>query len=209
MLSGGIDSTAVLVKLLEETEDHIHAHHIYLKNRMGRERVELAAVYKIVEYCHNHYRAFDFTVSSIDLSFLRSTPPDIFHTNYIAGLMVGLDPRIKRLARCVIADDEEDETYSIRRDVARMLFRTLVPQKRSPEYIYPVKDMSKAEVIAYLPQDLLHLTWSCRTPQRTQSAFKRCGQCHTCQQIQEALFTSGQRSHEWLEKEVSGQINTS
>jgi len=202
MLSGGADSTAALVKLLSEGEEHVHAHHIYLKNQSARALPELQATYDIVDYCKRHYRPFDFTLSTIDVSFMRNIPPDIFHTNYIAAMMVITDSRIKKLTRCVIVEDEADTTYDNRKNAARKLFQTLVPEGRRPEYIYPVREMTKADILTYLPLDLLKITWSCRTPIVGKTGFMRCGECHTCEQVRDSLVAR-KMDQGWLSEEVA------
>ena len=63
MLSGGLDSVALLVNLLQETDDEIHAHHIELHNFENRGRAETDAIFRILPYCWEHYRRFDYSSS--------------------------------------------------------------------------------------------------------------------------------------------------
>lgn len=200
MLSGGLDSTANLVKYLTETEDHVHAHHINLINPIGRGELELQAVRGIVDYCEKNYRPFDFTMSKLDLSFMRRIVPDIYHTNYISGLMAATDPRIKKIGKNAIANDYDDPTYTDRRDVARELFRTLAPPDAMPELEYPLLDMTKSDILDYLPPELVRLTWSCRTPMHTPDGSRRCGKCGTCEQILAGLPTSHGVGPEWFDE---------
>lgn len=202
MLSGGLDSTASVVKFLTETDDHVVVHHINLINYLGRAPVEVQASYAIVEFCKSHYRAFDFTTSTLDLSFMRKIVPDIYHSNYIAGVMASSDQRIKKLASSLIANDHDDDTYIIRRDIARGLFRTLAPSKTVPENIYLLKDMTKSDILSYLPPELVRLTWSCRTPLRHQNGHQRCGKCTPCKQILSALPTQHGVTKDWFEEIV-------
>src|SRR5215207_319822 len=58
MFSGGVDSTAMLVRLLAESSDELRVHHIRMLNREGRDRAEGRAVEAIVAYCRARYRAF-------------------------------------------------------------------------------------------------------------------------------------------------------
>jgi len=205
MLSGGLDSTASVVKFLTETDDHIVVHHINLINRLGRAVVELEASHAIVDYCKAQYRAFDFTTSTLDLSFMRKVVPDIYHSNYIAGLMASSDPRIKKLASSLIADDHDDNTHIIRSNVALKLLRTLTPSKTVPEKLYLLRDMTKSDILEYLPPDLIRLTWSCRSPSRNPKGFQRCGKCRPCTQILKALPTDHGVSKEWFEEIVKGK----
>ena len=50
MLSGGIDSVAVLANVRQETEHEVHAHHIELSNRENRQMAENDAVANVVDY---------------------------------------------------------------------------------------------------------------------------------------------------------------
>ena len=48
MFSGGIDSTAMLVKLLVDGADELRVHHIRMANREGRDAAEQRAVDSIL-----------------------------------------------------------------------------------------------------------------------------------------------------------------
>jgi len=72
MLSGGVDSVAVLKQLLEETDDKVYAHHIHLKNNEGRNntkryKAEAKALKKIVPYMKRNFRDFHYSESTIDV----------------------------------------------------------------------------------------------------------------------------------------------
>ena len=71
MLSGGIDSVAVLKKVLEETDEKIYAHHIHIKNHEGinnirRYKAEALALRKIIPYMKKNFRDFHYSESTID-----------------------------------------------------------------------------------------------------------------------------------------------
>jgi len=81
MFSGGIDSTAVLKRLLVETDKNIYAHHIHMNqgdrfNRKSGEhnryKAEAEAVNQIIPYMKRTYRDFNFTESTIDTSEISS-----------------------------------------------------------------------------------------------------------------------------------------
>src|SRR5689334_14723973 len=76
MLSGGLDSTAMLVKLLTETGDELRVHHIRMANREQRAQAEQAAVERIVAWCRDHYRPFRYTESVLDFTALEAIPID-------------------------------------------------------------------------------------------------------------------------------------
>jgi tRNA(Ile)-lysidine synthase TilS/MesJ len=79
MFSGGLDSTAMLVKLLEETKDELRVHHIRMANKEGRAEAEQAAVERIVAWCRDHYRPFRYSESALDFTALEAIPIDYGH----------------------------------------------------------------------------------------------------------------------------------
>jgi len=72
MLSGGVDSVAVLKQLLEETDDKVYAHHIHIKNNEGvqnikRYKAEALALRKTIPYMKKTFRDFHYSESTIDV----------------------------------------------------------------------------------------------------------------------------------------------
>ena len=58
MFSGGVDSTAMLVKLLAGSDEPLRVHHIHMANQERRDAAERRAVEAILAYCRKHYRPF-------------------------------------------------------------------------------------------------------------------------------------------------------
>ena len=84
MLSGGVDSVAVLKQLLEETDDKVYAHHIHLKNNEGRNntkryKAEAKALKKIVPYMKRNFRDFHYSESTIDVRQIANLRSKIFN----------------------------------------------------------------------------------------------------------------------------------
>ena len=74
MLSGGVDSTGVLHKILSRQDyaDHkLFVHHIHIVNRENRARAERSAVENIIKYYQAHqdkYREFEFFTSIFNVT---------------------------------------------------------------------------------------------------------------------------------------------
>ena len=186
MLSGGVDSTAALVKVLSETGDDLFVHHIYLKNDMRRERPELVAVDKIVQYCQEKYRPFNFTMSYLDLSFMKNNvQPDVYSVTYMSALIIRQFPEIDCVIVSAIADDSLNPEMEERRIVSRHIFKSFFLGRQMPHVDMPLANMTKEQVIDILPSELLELTWSCRKPKIDRdNNYIRCGKCHTCISIE-------------------------
>ncbi len=69
------------------------------------------------------------------------------------------------------------------RELRRREITTILAHREDYEFFYPLAKMTKKEVIETIPFDLLKLTWWCRTPKNK----KRCGMCHSCQEMSEII----------------------
>jgi 7-cyano-7-deazaguanine synthase in queuosine biosynthesis len=184
MYSGGLDSTAMLVKLLAESKDELRVHHIRMQNREGRAQAEQSAVERIVAWCRDRYRPFRYSESALDFRSLEAIPIDYLSIAFVACQVAIDTPRCDRIAVAALARDTDIENRSARQ---RRVFETLYECYRArklgePEvqWIYPVYHSSKQELAAALPRELLDLTWSCRRPVPEGQAWRACGACKAC-----------------------------
>ncbi len=186
MFSGGLDSTAVLVRLLSETADDLRVHHIRMVNREGRADAEQRATDAIVAWCHAHYRAFQYSQSTLDFSCLEAIPIDYLSVAYVACQVAIDTPGCDRIAVGTLARDLDEIKRSVcanqRRVFAAMYECYLTRKLGEPalEWLYPVYALTKPQIASMLPADLLHLTWSCRRPVHEGTNFKPCGTCKPC-----------------------------
>jgi 7-cyano-7-deazaguanine synthase in queuosine biosynthesis len=168
MFSGGLDSTAMLVKLLTEDADELRVHHIHMQNREGRDAAEQRAVESILSYCRAHYRPFRTSESGLDFRGLEAIPIDYLSIAFVACQVAIDTPRCTRIAVGSLAADTDIEKRSARQrrafEVMYECYRARKLGEPSVEWIYPVYDLRKAEIAAALPAELLDLTWSCRRP---------------------------------------------
>jgi 7-cyano-7-deazaguanine synthase in queuosine biosynthesis len=193
MLSGGIDSTAMLVKLLTASADELRVHHIRMVNREGRDRAESRAVEAIVAYCRAHYRPFRYCESGLNFSALEAIPIDYLSIAFVACQVAIDTPGCNRIAVGALAADTDivNRTGRQKRVFQAMYecYRARKLGEPNVEWLFPVYDTPKAELIAALPQALRDLTWSCRRPL---DAFRPCGACKACR-AREAANLQGLR----------------
>jgi 7-cyano-7-deazaguanine synthase in queuosine biosynthesis len=189
MLSGGLDSTAMLVKLLAESDDELRVHHIRMVNREERADAEQAAVESIVAWCAARYRPFRYSQSGLDFAGLDAIPIDYVCIAFVACQVAIDTPRCNRIAVAALARDTDIENRSARQ---RRVFETLYECYRArklgePEvqWVYPVYHSTKRELGAALPRELVELTWSCRRPVHDAERWRPCGACKACLARQE------------------------
>jgi 7-cyano-7-deazaguanine synthase in queuosine biosynthesis len=178
MFSGGLDSTGVFWKLINESET-IHIHHMYLVNKEGRARAENKAVKDIVEYM-SKIRSFGFSESYHEYPCYNNNfiwDSDIF--SFMAGSICLGVKAIKKVAIGTTASDLSP-SLSKRIERANKIFNAF---GTSAEKIYPMIGMKKKQIYEMLPKDLRQLTWSCREPVYDGDDIIRCGKCKTCKQM--------------------------
>ena len=192
MFSGGIDSTAMLVKLLAEGADELRVHHIRMANREGRDAAEQRAVESILAWCRARYRPFRYSESALDFRSLEAIPIDYLCIAFVACQVAIDTPRCTRIAVGALAADTDIENRSARQrrafDAMYECYRARKLGEPHVEWIYPVYDLPKAAIVAALPTELLALTWSCRRPVE---GVRPCLACKACNARQ---FAQGLRT---------------
>lgn len=198
MYSGGLDSTAALLKLLTEDSDPLHVHHIRLRNRERRDRAEQDAVEAVIAWCRGRYRPFRYSESVLDFSELEAIPIDYVCVAF-AACQVAIDtPDCRRIAVGILSTDLDEQRRRVS-EAQRRVFDAMYACYRARklgrpdlEWIYPVYGMTKAEVALALPPELRALAWSCRRPVHTaDGGYRRCGQCKPCLRRAEVSAQTG------------------
>jgi 7-cyano-7-deazaguanine synthase in queuosine biosynthesis len=184
MFSGGLDSTAMLVQLLTESEEPLRVHHIHLHNAEGRAQAERRAVEAIVAWCSARYRPFRFSESALDFRGLEAIPIDYLSIAFVACQVAIDTPGCRRIAVGSLARDTDIENRSARQrrvfDEMYACYRARKLGEPSVEWLYPVYRKTKQELAQGLPPGLLELTWSCRRPVREKGIDRPCGGCKAC-----------------------------
>lgn len=184
MFSGGVDSTALLVKLLTASAEPLRVHHIRMENREMRAAAEQAAVEGILGYCRRHYRPFRYSESGLEFAQLAAIPIDYLSIAFVACQVAIDTPGCKRIAVASLASDTDIANRSARQ---RHVFETLYECYRARklgeprvEWVFPVYELGKGDLAASLPAELLNLTWSCRRPVAGAGGYRACGTCKAC-----------------------------
>jgi 7-cyano-7-deazaguanine synthase in queuosine biosynthesis len=181
MFSGGLDSTAMLVKLLAESSDELRVHHIRMINKEKRNLAEQRAVESIVAYSRARYRPFRYSESALDFSQLEAIPIDYLAIAFVACQVAIDTPGCNRIAVGALATDTDiaNRTARQKRVFEEMYgcYRARKLGEPRVDWIFPVYDTPKAELASALPQELLDLTWSCRRPV---DGFRPCMTCKAC-----------------------------
>jgi 7-cyano-7-deazaguanine synthase in queuosine biosynthesis len=200
-ISGGLDSTYALWKLLTETNDSIEAVYIDMKNisidqaaslrisgfsrRISKKETELRfeRLEKIVEWCNKNIRPFTFVKHAYDPSLIDSNylnvPPVYFVGLYINKINKNLHDKV------VISHEQENDGFcrfesdNNRNSGSMEAKRRFIDQATRGEINFMLLDMNYHQGYAFkeLPQELIDYTRSCDEPE---SHTKECGTCFKC-----------------------------
>jgi len=191
MFSGGLDSTAALYKLLTASEDELHVHHVHLVNRDGRARAERDAAQAVIAWCRANCRPFAYSESALDFESLRAIPIDYLSIAFAACQVIIDVPRCDRIAVGILAADLDEVKRKVS-EQQRRVFEAMYACYRARklgepvvEWLYPVYELSKAQVVASLPEELRAAAWSCRRPVATAGGYRICGECKPCRKRRE------------------------
>jgi 7-cyano-7-deazaguanine synthase in queuosine biosynthesis len=183
MLSGGLDSVALLANVLQETDQRVHAHHIELRNFENRWQAEQEALDKVLAYCREHNRAFSYTSSTLDFPVGRGGGFDLTLVLFTAA-------RVHTALGCVVDIVYTGHIAPTRAEIVEgsAVFNGCYINKRfKPLWLWPLAHLRKREVYASIPPELAEMTWSCRRPVHEEGGYRPCGACHACRSRAEVM----------------------
>ena len=94
----GLDSTAMLYRLLTQTDQDLRVHHLRMVNREGRAQAEQEATEAVVAWCRANCRPFRYSESGIDFADLDTVPIDYLTVAFVACQVVIDTPGCNRIA---------------------------------------------------------------------------------------------------------------
>jgi len=192
-LSGGLDSTYLLKRLLCESDDQLVVFHLTMANREGREAVEKQAATAIAQHCISAFRPFSLIEIGLDRRQVSSFGMDMQTVAFYSGLIQRQfsgkygRPFDQFYMGGWATEDDIDPTPTNDGEDRRQLIIDHGQAGRGftsrPELkIHDI--VSKQEQAEYLGSELVRLCWTCRTPVRDkQGNHTECSTCKTCEQM--------------------------
>ena len=184
MYSGGLDSLGMVYKLLTDSEykDYVlHIHHVHNRNVEHRNQAESVVVERVLKELEQ--LGFSFIYSESEIASQPYNGKFMYDTdsiNFFAGYICSVNPRIKKVAMGMQANDH-NHSLEERRIRANAILAAFTPVEK----IYPVLDMTKREIYDSLPVTLKNMFWSCRRPVYSEKNIAPCGRCDTCAKLRE------------------------
>jgi 7-cyano-7-deazaguanine synthase in queuosine biosynthesis len=184
-LSGGQDSTYCLWKWLSENPTElILVHHVAMHSRReNREQMEDHAVNSILEWLRSNdlanfiYHKSHFSYGTLPWISVKDIQIMAFFSSCIIRQKnLSIDKIIMPWHKGEVHFDEQQKGHRVKALLAAMEIT------KSIELIFPIENMTRAEMAAEMPEELLALCWSCRKPRSNQ----KCGKCRACLESKEA-----------------------
>lgn len=212
MLSGGLDSTACLLKLLTETKDDVHTFYVDLDNNEYKAWCEKEAIDRLIKECEStkgkkdtsspdSLRSFTHHTGSkfeIHGTCERGLQPYLWMTS--ASLMLNkIEGKGKRLCIGYTHGDSATENLDMIKDQWEKIWGMISdPNKRPPLYL-PLVKRTKAQSMDYIRRiehqyniQVINKLWTCEFPQRVVgpdfSGYRACKDCLPCQRGLEIGF---------------------
>jgi 7-cyano-7-deazaguanine synthase in queuosine biosynthesis len=180
--SGGLDSTAMLVRMLRETDEALIVHRIVLKTNDGRQPAESVAASKLIPLIQYQNRYFKFGSSVQDYRDVgRNNIFDQHIIRWTGAQFCRANAGITKIIWGKCKEDESEEHFA-RVAQANRIFAEAVAPYYPATWETPNGQMTKKEEIAYLraqmPELLDHIHY-CRYPHST-PPYWNCEKCRTC-----------------------------
>lgn len=187
MLSGGLDSTYVLYKLLRESDDEVLVHHVHLLTNLGRHVPEAESCKSVIGYCRTNVRPFGYTESAIDHRRFQCHGYDVLAAGFEAGMVAASFHMAtgKYIDRWTVGIAKDDPVSTDRLDQAQLCCKFNCQCSRVPE-LFLLPPVGPREEAAYMPLELFDLTWSCRQPRGLPQESQVCGKCVSCRRRRRA-----------------------
>jgi|SRR5690606_3936515 len=190
LLSGGLDSAYCLWKHVR-TGQPIRTHHVVLADHEGRQEVERVATQRVLAWVHakvpGSRALIQHTESRVSFGDLRWIPKNYHLWAYWTGVIMAA-PSGRAITDIILPRHSDafaggPTGPSARRSDTAYKGHVKLIAGREPVLRYPMAHLTKAQVIADMPQGLIDASWWCRTPRNG----TRCHKCATCKLVDPAL----------------------
>lgn len=190
MLSGGIDSVQALHARCEAGLP-TRTHFVHLINHEGRTASERHAVERVLRRFRRDYPGLiTHSQSTFDYGDLGYLVKD-HNSHGLWAAIILADPANEHITQVVRTFHRDSVRGGLDSPAGRAAERgwrepveRLTAKRAQPvEFVYPQVNMTKGEIMAALPPDLLRMCWYCRRPRYGRT----CHECHTCRQVDAVL----------------------
>lgn len=193
-LSGGFDSTAALLKILEDDPSaDVDIVHLVIKNAEARWPAEQKAYHNIRAWLSSRYLYFNYEQFIVEFGESKPYPYDTFVVAMYASQLIRRKPRYDFVVTGVVGTDDQTWHGQYRTNIrTSCYFHTVLThaEQEPVPWKYPVIGMTKKQCIQFLIDKEFPLS-ACFTCRRPVDVYKACGECASCVEYQTVLAELG------------------
>lgn len=190
LYSGGIDSVQALYARAKSGLP-TRVHHVQLRNWEGRAPLEKRATQATLAFIERKFPGMvTYTESGFDYGDLRYVVRDHNIWGLVAGIVLAnpKEAHVSQVIRTFHRDSvkgglESPAGQAAERGWRESIARMTASRDTPVELVYPQRHMTKGDIMAAMPKELLALCWYCRRPRGGQP----CHECHACHQVDAVL----------------------
>lgn len=182
LFSGGVDSTFCLWQRVRQGL-LTRTHHVRVTDAEGRRDVEAKAVTDILAWLVRNYGdgLIEHTESSIapgDLGLL----PGRAMFGYWHGAILAT-PAGRQIRTVIVPQNRNEQQMTNDRSTTHYLEFVKIMTPHKVTMGYPIRGLSKRDIIRAMPSELFRLTWWCRRP----NSGAPCHVCYNCRLVNAAV----------------------
>jgi tRNA(Ile)-lysidine synthase TilS/MesJ len=186
--SGGLDSTFVLMRALEEGHE---VRPVYIDTEIGEnmkilEKQQVERIYDRLHFRYSnlgHYTTFNLRLS-VSHGFSLQEPPLWVYATMNHALEFGLE----EVRIGYVLGDQANSYLDDIRKLWDALLGFVSEDHIKPRIVFPAVKWSKSDIIKWIKErnyDVWEMVTWCENPIEIDNKFKTCGECHSCKVMQE------------------------
>jgi hypothetical protein len=182
--SGGLDSTYLIQKLLDENkEQEIVAGYVEVENNSEKVKMEKAAIARMVPFFQKHY-GYRFSYHGVVMSLHVKNPGSIIHFSQMPLWINSVISTARDIDEVAFGYVMNDDAISHLEDI-RKIFRAYKPicAPKFPKITFPLSKMKKEHFVDALYEELRSNVVWCEFPKQkgnTPDQYEYCGNCVPC-----------------------------
>ena len=185
MISGGVDSVALLANILANTSWEVYAHHIEIVKHENRREAENHSMRQIQLFLHQNYRDFEYTVSKFEFDIEdKFVAKDLTTSLFVAAQITKSMRYTRHFILDIVATGHLNATPEAEFLEGSSVFNScFMNYTKKPIWVRPLIQkgktaaQNKIDIYESIPKELVDISWSCRTPKFKNGKAIACNAC--------------------------------
>jgi len=182
--SGGADSTYLIQRCIESDEyEMVLAGYVAVRNNMAKVDSELSAIAKMVPLLMESGK-FAYLGVLAEIHLIKSNPNLAFKQMpiWLFAMLTALHPPVDEIAIGYHQGHGDDASAHLNDLQSIYSAHRPLMHRDPPKLVFPLKDMTKADLLSRLRPELRAACVYCESPIKSGDDHLPCGKCRLCRQ---------------------------